>query len=81
VKCKLDAETEKEEKPVKTNQGWEPIHQKYKANENTSIHNSKNKKKANNQPKSSQHPMQRGFMTNKSTMTKKTTNQMVMEVH
>ncbi len=26
-------------------QGWEPIHQKYKANENTSRHNPKTKQK------------------------------------
>jgi hypothetical protein len=26
---------------VNKNQGWEPIHQKYKANENTSRHNPK----------------------------------------
>jgi hypothetical protein len=34
-----------EEKPVYKNQGREPIHQKYKANENTSKHNSKKKQK------------------------------------
>ncbi len=27
------------------NQGWEPIYQKYKANENASIHNPKKKQK------------------------------------
>jgi hypothetical protein len=32
----------KEEKPCK-NQGWEPIHQKYKANESMNEHNPKNK--------------------------------------
>jgi hypothetical protein len=31
--------------PVHKNQGWEPIHQKYKANESTSRHNSKKKRK------------------------------------
>jgi len=31
--------------PVNKNQGWEPIHQKYKANENTSRHNPKKKQK------------------------------------
>jgi hypothetical protein len=35
---------------VYKNQGWEPIHQKYKANESTSRHNPK-KKKTNNQQK------------------------------
>jgi hypothetical protein len=34
-----------EENPVNKNQGWEPIHQKYKANENTSRHNPKKKNK------------------------------------
>jgi hypothetical protein len=39
-----------EENPISKNQGWEPIHQKYKANENTSRHNpKKERKKANNQ--------------------------------
>jgi hypothetical protein len=33
-------------------QRWEPIHQKYKANENTSRHNPKKKTKAINQQKS-----------------------------
>jgi hypothetical protein len=31
--------------PVNTNQGWEPIHQNYNANENTSRHNPKKKQK------------------------------------
>jgi hypothetical protein len=31
--------------PVNENQGWEPIWQKYKANENTNRHNPKKKKK------------------------------------
>jgi hypothetical protein len=35
--------------PVYKNQGWEPIHQKYKANESTSRHNPKKQKtKASN---------------------------------
>ncbi len=57
--------TNKEKKnPV--NQGWEPIHQKYKTNENTSKHNSKKKKtKASNQQKSDKDPMQRGFFAMK----------------
>jgi hypothetical protein len=29
----------KKKNPVNKNQGWEPIHQKYKAKENTSRHN------------------------------------------
>jgi hypothetical protein len=37
----------------------EPIHQKYKANENTSRHNLKKKRKANNQLKSGKDPMKR----------------------
>ncbi len=35
----------KKKNPVNKNQGWEPIHQKYKANENTSRHNPKKKQK------------------------------------
>jgi hypothetical protein len=31
--------------PVNKNQGWEPIHQKYKVIENTSRHNPKKKQK------------------------------------
>jgi len=63
VKCKLDVQSEKDEKPCKKiNQGLEPIHQKYKANENTSRHNPKKKTKANNQQKLGEHPMQRGLM-------------------
>jgi hypothetical protein len=31
--------------PINKNQGWEPIQQKYKANENTSRHNLKRKQK------------------------------------
>jgi hypothetical protein len=49
---------------VYQNQGWEPIHQKYEANENTSRHNPK-RKKANNQQKSSKDPMQRRLMATK----------------
>ncbi len=60
--------------PVNKNQGWESIYQKYKANENTSRHNPKEKKKANNQQKSGKDPMQRGLMATKwqSMITKKT---------
>jgi hypothetical protein len=36
----------KMENPVNKNQGQESIHQKYKANENASRHNSKKKQKA-----------------------------------
>ncbi len=36
---------EKEKNPGNKNQGWEPIHQKCKANENTSRHNPKKKQK------------------------------------
>jgi len=41
----------KKENPVNKNQGQESIHQKYKANENTSRHNSKKKQKAINPQK------------------------------
>jgi hypothetical protein len=50
---------------VNKNQGWEPIHQKYKANENTSTHNPKTKTKVNNQQKLIKDLMQRGVMTTK----------------
>jgi hypothetical protein len=44
--------TPEKEKPLQIkNQAREFIHQKYKANENTSRHNSKKKQKANNQQK------------------------------
>ncbi len=33
----------KKKNPVYKNQGWEPIHQKYKANESMNEHNPKNK--------------------------------------
>ncbi len=46
MNCKLDVQTEKEEKPCTKNQGWEPIHQKYKVNENTSRHNPTKKNKS-----------------------------------
>jgi hypothetical protein len=39
----------KKKHPVYKNQGWEPIHQKYKANESKSRHNPKKKTKTNNQ--------------------------------
>jgi hypothetical protein len=35
----------KKKNPLNKNQGWEPMHQKYKANENTSRHNPKKKQK------------------------------------
>jgi hypothetical protein len=35
----------KRKNPVNKNQGWEPIHEKYKANENTSRRNPKEKQK------------------------------------
>jgi hypothetical protein len=44
----------------------EPIHQKYKANENKSRQNPKKKKtKVNNQQKSGKGPIQQGFMATK----------------
>jgi hypothetical protein len=57
--------SERSKNPVKNNQGWEPIHQKYKANENTSKHNPKIKTKANNEQKSGKDPVQRGLMAMK----------------
>jgi hypothetical protein len=36
---------EKKQTLVNKNQGWEPIHQKYKANENITRHNPKKKQK------------------------------------
>ncbi len=39
------ATTRKKKNTVNKNQGWEPIHQKYKASENTSRHNPKKKQK------------------------------------
>jgi hypothetical protein len=36
---------QKKKNPVNKNQGWEPIHQKLKANGNTSRHNPKKKQK------------------------------------
>ncbi len=41
--CSHDNQDKKN--PVNKNQGWELIHQKYKAKENTSKHNSKKKQK------------------------------------
>jgi hypothetical protein len=35
----------KEKKSINQNQGWEPIHENYKATENTSKHNPKKKQK------------------------------------
>jgi hypothetical protein len=54
-----------EEKPVNKNQGWEPIHQKYKAKENTSKHNPKRKQKWTINKKSNKDPMQKGLMITK----------------
>ncbi len=51
--------------PVKKNQGWDPINQKCKANENTSRRNPKKNTKANNQQNPGKDPMQRGFMVTK----------------
>ncbi len=51
------------------------IHQKYKANENTSKHNpNKKEKQTINKKKSGKNPMQRGLMTknDNQTVTKKT---------
>jgi hypothetical protein len=56
---------EKKKKPVNKNQGWKPIHQKYKANENISKHKPKKNTKANNQQKLSKDRMQRGLMVTK----------------
>ncbi len=47
------------------NQGWERIHQKYKANENTNRHNPKKKQKPTINQKSGKDPMQRGLTTMK----------------
>ncbi len=55
----------KEKKSINQNQGWEPIHENYKATENTSKHNPKKKTKANNQQKSSKNPMQKELMAMK----------------
>ncbi len=43
--CKLTYKGGGEEKPYKKNQGQEPIHHKYKANENTNRHNQKKRQK------------------------------------
>jgi hypothetical protein len=43
-------------------QGWEPIHQKYKANENTSRHNPRKKQKLTINKKSGEDHMQRGLL-------------------
>jgi hypothetical protein len=51
----------KNKNPGNKNQGWKPIHQKYKANENTSRHNPKKKNKANNRQKLGRDLMQRGL--------------------
>jgi hypothetical protein len=41
----LQFASSKKKNPVNKNQGWKPIHQKYKVNENTSRHNPKKKQK------------------------------------
>jgi hypothetical protein len=57
---------QKKKNLVNKNQGREPIHQKYKANENTSRHNPKKKQKQTiNKNQVKRDPMQRGFMTTK----------------
>jgi hypothetical protein len=52
----------KKKNPVNKDQGWEPIHLKYKANENTSRHNPKEKQKQMITKKSDKNPMQRGLI-------------------
>jgi hypothetical protein len=53
-------------KLVNKNQGWDPMHQKYKANENSSRHNSKkNKSKQTTKKTSSNNLVQRGLTTMK----------------
>jgi hypothetical protein len=37
------AQKNREQKPVNQNEGWEPIHQKYKANEDTTQRKNKSK--------------------------------------
>jgi hypothetical protein len=49
---------------INKNQGWEPIHEKYKANENTSRCNPK-EKKTKQSTKKGKDLMQRGFMAMK----------------
>jgi hypothetical protein len=59
-------EPKKKKSPGNQNQGWEPIHQMYKANENTSIYNPKEKQKLTiNQKKSSKDLMQKGLIATK----------------
>jgi hypothetical protein len=41
----LEPEPKSKKNPANKNQRWEPIHQKYKANENTNRHNQKKKTK------------------------------------
>jgi hypothetical protein len=56
----------KKENAVNKKQGRESIRQKYKANENTSRHNSKKKQKQTiNKKKSGKDPTQRGLMVEK----------------
>jgi hypothetical protein len=47
------------------NQGWEPIHQKYKAKENTNRHNPKKKRKQIVNKKEGKNLMQRRPMATK----------------
>jgi len=50
--------------PINKSQGWEPVQQKYKANEKTNKNNFKKKKtKTKNQQKLAKDPMQRIFVT------------------
>jgi hypothetical protein len=52
---------------VNKNQGWEPIHQKYKAKENTSRHNPKKKQKwtINKKINKNKDSMQKGLIITK----------------
>jgi len=54
-----------EEKPKISNQGHEPINQKYKANDSTSRHNPKIKQKQTIKKKKKEKPMQIGPMAMK----------------
>ncbi len=61
------AQKNRKEKHVNQNEAWEPIHQKYKANENTTKHNPKKKQKQtiNKNHVKSKDLMQRGLMATK----------------
>jgi len=57
---------ERKKNRINKNQGWESIHQKYKANENTSKHNpNKKQKQTINKKKSGKNLMQRKVTTKK----------------